>query len=258
MLSEKIRRKSRATRAFTLVELLVIITIISILVMMLVPSGKNMIAVGHRVKCGASQRNLHVGWWGYTTENNGRLVESNTRNSNCWVLGGGGSEETRINNIRNGALWQYVGSLEVYSCTTPQDCLMQTYKRHFSISGMFNGERRRWTNISQVPEVQATVLMVEEYDPRNYLMNSYMFQTRGKNYWTDYLAGNHMNGDNFMFADGHLEYRRYKDPDTLTVYNPWRGHWQPDPDGVNADMDWLGPRYRDPRWRSWYPNFWRE
>jgi prepilin-type processing-associated H-X9-DG protein len=236
----------------------VIIAIICVLIMLLVPSMRNMIAIGQRIKCSTGMRQIQNAWLQYANDHNGKLVSSYTGGGDRWVYGGGGSYEQRVWKIKNGALWPYTGSLAVYGCTTPQDGLMQTYIRHFSMCGTFNGERKRWTNISEVPDIQGTVLLVEEYDPRNYLMNSFMFQTRGKNFWTDYLAGNHQKGDNFVFADGHIEYRRYKDPDTLEVYSPWRGFWQPDPDGVNADMDWLGPRYKDRRWRSWYPNYWRE
>ena len=123
------------------------------------------------------------------------------------------------------------------------------------MSGNFAGEGSRWTNIKQVPDLNGTLLMIEDYDPRNYLMNSWYIQRRGKYQWVDYVAGNHDAGDNMLFADGHQEYREWQDPDTLSIYSPWRGFGLSDPGSI--DLDYLGVRFKAPSWRQWYPDYWR-
>ncbi len=63
----------RCFKAFTLLELLVVVAIIGILAALLFPLGKSMIESGNASKCVANQRQIVAGILQYAQENNNRL-----------------------------------------------------------------------------------------------------------------------------------------------------------------------------------------
>jgi prepilin-type N-terminal cleavage/methylation domain-containing protein len=60
-----------AGRAFTLVELLVVVSIITILLAMLLPAMESAVAEAHKAKCAANQRTIAAGAVAYATQNSG-------------------------------------------------------------------------------------------------------------------------------------------------------------------------------------------
>ncbi|MHC4982410.1 MAG: type II secretion system protein [Planctomycetota bacterium] len=217
---------------FTLVELLVAIAIIAVLVSIMAPSMGHMEGLLKRYQCGSGMRQLGLAWTAYATANEGNLVGSDTSFSWDWIRAWG--------NMRDGALYPYVQTPELYKCTNPVN---PHYPISYSMNGMLNGTLNlmgfRWRKQTALPTPSQMLMLVEEDDWRGYNVNSWVLQS--VNQWIDYVAGNHDQGDNLVFCDGHVEYWRWRDPDTLRIPYHEEGFWVPDPG--SEDLARLWPVY---------------
>ena len=77
--------------AFTLVELLVVISIISMLMAILMPALSNARQSGHRVVCMSNIRQLSLAWDFFANDHNGQLVSPEpwlVTPENRWVCDG--------------------------------------------------------------------------------------------------------------------------------------------------------------------------
>jgi len=128
---------------FTLMELLVVISIISLLMSIMLPGLSGAREQAKRVHCSANLRNLTYAWMMYADENDGKLcsADSDWNNpGNNWVADGpvipgnpvGGTERA----IRDGALWSYVTVLGTYRCKSDRSDLLRSY----CISRAMNGK----------------------------------------------------------------------------------------------------------------------
>lgn len=72
-------RPTRSPRAFTLVELLVIMAIVSLLVSLLVPALRSARAAAQRSACASNLRQLHLANAAYSTGNDGRFAPGAAR-----------------------------------------------------------------------------------------------------------------------------------------------------------------------------------
>jgi prepilin-type N-terminal cleavage/methylation domain-containing protein/prepilin-type processing-associated H-X9-DG protein len=110
-----------APKAFTLVELLVVMAIIVILASLtmlgLARAGK----LCARTSCESQLRQLTVAWVAYADDNNGRLVPNKTEGdptqstADSWVVGSV-KTNTGVPGINAGALFPFVRSAAVYRC----------------------------------------------------------------------------------------------------------------------------------------------
>src|SRR5687768_10630455 len=99
----------RCRRAFTLVELLVVVGIIAVLIAILMPVLNRPKEAAVRTQCLSNLRQLTLAWTMYAQENKGKLVSPETVNDTSWV-GNTDSEAT----IKNGALYKYVPDTKIY------------------------------------------------------------------------------------------------------------------------------------------------
>jgi len=203
-------------KAFTLIEMLVVITIIATLLAILSPSARVTMVRGQTAECAYNERQLTIAWQQHSVEHQMLLVESNSYNG-CWSASGSQGGNT-IAGMTMGELWPYILDINIYSCPTP----VYNYYITYALSGMLHGEGGfsgkvfKWMHITNPSEIMC---YIEEDDYRGYNMNSFMCSDQpGK--WIDYVAGNHDDGDNISFADGHVEYHKWQDPDTLTFPYP--------------------------------------
>jgi prepilin-type N-terminal cleavage/methylation domain-containing protein len=101
-------------RAFTVIELLVVIVIIAILAAVLLPGLSRAKAKPQSIACLNNLKELQLAWIVYTDDNNQLLpanqlfVGTGPRSSppGCWVLGNAQMDLT-ISNITNGVLFPY-------------------------------------------------------------------------------------------------------------------------------------------------------
>lgn len=236
-------------KAFTLVELLVVISIIAILLAVLMPALSRAREMARTVICQTNLKQLGTAWDAYTVANNGLIASSLTYSTDdegdirpeysrySWVYapvdlttkktvsGDRRPVATRQEEeygIKQGKLFPYASDFGVFHC--PSD--KTGHFRSYSIPDCMNGEqnfatgswKKPWdslTKISQVRRPSEKYVMMEEDDTRAYNMDSWMpvITVSGQRitYQYDPLAVRH-NGfakSCFAFADGHGEQHRW-------------------------------------------------
>jgi len=109
----------RGQRGFTMLELLAVIFTLVALAALLLPVLSKAKIKAQRTNCLSNIRQLGLAWVLYSSDNNGRLVESYPLNNpNAWILGDmrNTSEATNIDLLRQGKLYAYNRNPQIYHC----------------------------------------------------------------------------------------------------------------------------------------------
>jgi prepilin-type N-terminal cleavage/methylation domain-containing protein/prepilin-type processing-associated H-X9-DG protein len=232
-LTKHSRPRSRA--AFSLVELLVVLAIISVLASLLSTALNHAKAKTHRITCLSNLRQLQVSWFLYTDENDDQLPLNKTmpgsndgvvrgRNQpNSWVVGNP-KEDATVANIVKGSLFPYTKSAAIYRCPADTskvvglDAVRRT--RSYSMSAYMNGDdapvdprvKVSYTEIA-TPTPDRVFVFIEEHQDSVW---SGMFDVPIKDKfslasasWSSTPSDRHNQGCNLSFADGHVEYWKW-------------------------------------------------
>jgi len=217
-------------KAFTLVELLVVIGIIALLIAMLMPALQRARDQAIRTQCMSNVRQLTIGWIQYATEHKFRLMSSNTA-ANPQLAGTWIGTGNTLAAMDTGLLWPYVKAYNIYHCPGDSGFHLWTY----SISNYMNGEVQSGgfppvKSLNQVKHSSETFVFTEENDMRDnasgYNQNSFMIlapspgrQPGEEGNWIDFPANFHK-GCTVSFVDGHAVYMPYTDPRTGKIRAP--------------------------------------
>jgi len=238
---------------FTLVELLVVMSIISLLMSILLPALNQAREQGQRVVCGSNIRQLTLAWYMYAIENDDKLCSADTgwnRPGHNWVADGpvmpgnsiGGSEEA----IKNGVLWSYAEVMDVYKCKTDRSELLRSY----ALSRAMNGKTcncehdniKPFTNWSGILRPGEKLVFTDAISRMGWIDGSFCpiadisaeppewFIRDSRN-----ITARHGDGCNLSFADIHCEYWKWRDTRTVELAN-----WEIDPSDAsddNADLE---------------------
>jgi prepilin-type N-terminal cleavage/methylation domain-containing protein len=202
----------RRARAFTLVELLVVIGIIAVLISVLLPVLGRARESSQRIACMSNMHQLTLGWLMYAHDNKGKLVSSET-GDNAWS--GDGNREV---DIRKGALFKYVKNIKLYWCPTdiaPKN--IRTYSMNAAMNGSW-GSIPAHKNLAQVRRTSESFVFIEEFDPRGSNLGSFVLYNKGDQ-WVDYVVSWHNKGTCLSMADGHAEYYKWVDTRTITMHD---------------------------------------
>jgi prepilin-type N-terminal cleavage/methylation domain-containing protein/prepilin-type processing-associated H-X9-DG protein len=232
-------RSGGAPRGFTLMELLVVISIICLLMSITLPSLTRAREQGKRVVCLSNMRNLTESWLMYSLENDDRLCSADTGwdvPPEChWVADGpimpgnevGGTPEA----IVAGVLWPYAGeTLKVYKCKSDQSERLRSYAISRAMNGQVYGLEsdnvkpfRAWSEITRASE---RLVFIDGGCRTPWMEGSFCAARQigeASPQWSINYSRNitarHSDGCNTSLADGHCEYWRYKDPRTILLAN---------------------------------------
>ena len=134
----------RCRAAFTLVELLVVMVIISIMIGLIIPAVTGMNERANVAVCTNNLKQLFNGMMAFATEHEGRcpLNESDTSGTMFgvskpnWVTGSALTGSNGVLTISMGSLWTYVRDVRVYRCPSRPN---KDYVRSYSMASYFSG-----------------------------------------------------------------------------------------------------------------------
>ena len=219
-------------RAFTLIELLVVIAIIAILLSVIVPALKRVKEQGKRAVCLNNLRQMMLAWNLYAENNGSRIVSGNTslgtfnKDNACWAYwaGHGATEQQKIRGLEDGLLYPYCDNTQMYRCPTGLIDEIITYAIVDSMNGYdaIPGAREIIRSKAQIrsPGQQAVFLDEGRLSPASWTI------WYNEERWWDQITARHGNGTNFSFADGHAEYWKWTNQQTLDVCNADYDWWQ--------------------------------
>lgn len=166
--------------------------------------------------CLANVRGLSQAWLQFAEDHDGNLVGGHTH-AGQWVDRdpAGATLVQKKEAIRRGALFPYVGKVEMYRCPADprrQDLRSVTY-RTFAIPGGANGEMwagyTRARRLSDLANPAKQYVFVEEADPRGIQIGSWQMNPGAKT-WVDPLTMWHPQRTTLGFADGHAETHQWQ------------------------------------------------
>src|SRR5205814_8116163 len=114
------------------------------------------------------------------------------------------------------------------------------------------GPQPAYEKLSTVETPSETMFFVEEADPRNYNLGTWVIDVKPAPGWVDGFAIFHGNVSTISFADGHAETHGWKDPGVIKAAQEFaRGqqsfYWSGG-NIKNPDFQWIYQRYKHKKW----------
>ena len=265
-------RSRKSLHGFTLVELLVVISIIALLLSILMPSLRRARDQAKSIVCRVNVRSISMAWLMYADDNNGKLVgpDPYRQSGFAWVEEPlpPYSLEEKWDGIRRGKLFDYVGrSVKVFHCPAdmrhkkppefPAYSLnvpeggYRSYKIPYGMGGpILSGTTKPGWVVDKYTEIKnpsAKLILLEQDDSRGWNWGAWYMHTTDDGYiyrWVDRIAMWHGAKTALGFADGHSEMHNWKDKRTVEFKGNWDTSGSPDFQPFNPDWDYMEYAYK--------------
>ena len=219
--------KYMKSRGFTLIELLVVIAIIAILAALLLPVVSRAKEKANRTSCLNNQKQLDLAWQMYADESGGVLALNSVdlteagaviSPTNSWVTGNAGLD-TNITTITDGSIYPYVKNIQCYRCPSDTSPVLGTtilILRTYSLSCFMGGPQsdidqfgvKPLHKSNQILSPSKSLTFIDEDDAT--IDDGHFLYSGTGNIWLNIPAWRHANGDTLAFADGHVEYWKWR------------------------------------------------
>ena len=224
---------SAKRRAFTIVELIVVIAIIMILVALLLPALNRSKLAARGRQCTNNHRQLILAWRMYCHDNNDQIPVLER-----WVAGDmtNPSEATNTSLLLTpsvSALASYVAAPAIYKCPADRSTLARSVsmnnRMNPTLPGLWlHGCGDAYQIFARIQQIRAPSDIYVSLDERSDTINDGSLCVDMSNtgsadgtgasspYWMiDYPAGYHNASGRLSFADGHVDGQRWLEPSTL-------------------------------------------
>ena len=216
-------RRAPGARAFTLVELLVVVGIIAILIAILMPALRRAREQANGVACASNQRQIMMAFLLFAADNRGHLPGNFTDHANpdhlkrAWLLN---YQEPVTAAPQSGTLWRYLQNTDVYRCPSiPADAYMSgrgssNGKFDYVSFGVFTGAKivnikgqSTYTDLTNATRKQVlpTPVVTEEDSRALNLLNP-----EGLHNFSDKMADVHRGGGYYASIDGSVHWHQEK------------------------------------------------
>ena len=216
-------------RAFTLIELLIVIAIIAILMAILMPALNRAREQGKRASCRNNLRQLMLAWILYADDNGDKIVHADTGSDDedPWVRweGRDASELVRIEGLKSGTLYKYCPDVKAYRCPTGIRGEVVTYAIVDAMNGYDEIPGTRDLMIYRKGQIKRPSERLVFLDEGRLSSNSWTIWYNLERWW-DQITARHGDGTNVAFADGRSEYFKWKDPRTIEIAKMDFDYWQ--------------------------------
>ena len=273
------RRASGCKTGFTLLELLVVISIISMLMSIMLPSLKQAKEQARQVVCLSNIRQVTAAWFGYTVDCDDRLCSPATEFNdaaiwgqlaippyNHWVADGPGMPFNAMcgteQALEEGALWSYLEVAKVYKCESDRMGFIRSYAMNHAMGDAREscGEKN-YTSFGEIRTPSQRLVLVDAKlspvrDPGGWMHGvgpegSFEPIDTHSMRWlpqAELVTARHNRGCMMSFADLHMEQWRWRDERTLACA-AGEMDWASASEG-NKDIERLMPLVKGVQYRQ--------